>query len=127
LLNADTGIEVFGWAHGESEITLPGAAKSSALTTFVSTNYFKTVGVALARGPGFNETDDPLRADPVVILGYDFWQNRLASDPDIVGKALTMDGVPHLVVGVAPESFEGHLGFERRQLFVPLERASSFC
>jgi len=80
-------------------------------------------GVALARGPGFDETtDDPLKAQPVVILGHRFWQNRLASDPDIVGKTLTLDDVPHVVVGITPDLFEGHLGFQGAKLFVPLER-----
>ena len=46
-----------------------------------------------------------------MILGYRFWQNRLGSDPDIVGKTLTLDGIPHVVVGIAPDQFDGHLGF----------------
>ena len=53
----------------------------------------------------------PAGAEPVVILSYTFWQNRLGADPDIVGKTLTMDGIPHVVVGVAPDQFGGHLGF----------------
>ena len=83
-----------------------------ASTMFVPANYFKTLGVALARGAGFDASaDDPLSAEPVVILGYRFWQNRLGADPDIVGKTLTMDGIPHVVVGVAPDQFGGHIGF----------------
>ena len=62
--------------------------------------------MALARGAGFDPTgDDPLTAEPVVILGYSYWQNQMGSDPDIIGKTLTLDGVPHVVVGVAPEHF----------------------
>ena len=86
---------------------------------FVSSNYFRTIGVALARGPGFLKTDT---TDPVVILGHTFWQQRLASDPDIVGKTLTLDGVPHVVAGIAPETFAGHLPFQDAELFLPLER-----
>jgi FtsX-like permease family/MacB-like periplasmic core domain len=69
---------------------------------FVSANYLRTIGVTLAPGPGFDAAvDDPLTADPAVILGYAFWQNHMGSDPDIVGKTLTLDGIPHVVVGVA--------------------------
>jgi len=57
-----------------------------------------------------------------VILGYNFWQNRLGSDPDIIGKTLTLDDIPHVVVGIAPDLFAGHLGFQGAELFVPLER-----
>jgi putative ABC transport system permease protein len=126
LRAADTGIAITGWAHGQSKITIQTAAgthKDSVPTMFVSANYFRTIGVTLARGPGFGAAaDDPLRADPTVILGYGFWQNHMGSDPDIVGKTLTLDGIPHVVVGVAPNEFSGHLSFTGRQLFLPLER-----
>lgn len=122
LRNARTGVSMTGWATGRSEVTLPASAggpKTSAETMFVSADYFATFGVALARKPGFQETPDP-----VVILGYTFWQKRLAADPDIVGSTLVLNGVPHLVAGIAPEQFGGHLPFEDQgaQLFLPLER-----
>jgi hypothetical protein len=60
----------------------------------------------------------PLKADPSVILGYTFWQNHMGSGPDIVGKTLTLDGIPHVVVGVAPDQFSDHLVFrEGHSLF----------
>ena len=125
LRDANTGITLIGWIGAQSEITFQatGGSKMRASTMFVPANYFKTLGVALARGAGFDASaDDPLRAEPVVILNYQFWQNRLSADPDIVGKTLTMDGIPHVVVGVAPDQFGGHLGFTGWDLFVPLER-----
>jgi predicted permease len=125
LRDANTGITLIGWVGAQSEITFQatGGSKIRASTMFVPANYFKTLGVALARGAGFDASaDDRLRAEPVVILNYQFWQNRLSADPDIVGKTLTMDRVPHVVVGVAPDQFGGHLGFTGWDLFVPLER-----
>ena len=77
----------------------------------------------LARGAGFDATgDNPLTAEPVVIVGYGYWQNQMGADPDIIGKTLTLDGIPHVVVGVAPEHFSGHMGYQERQLFLPLGR-----
>ena len=125
LRDANTGITLIGWVGAQSEITFQatGGSKMRASTMFVPANYFKTLGVALARGAGFDASaDDPLRSEPVVILNYQFWQNRLSADPDIVGKTLTMDGSPHVVAGVAPDQFGGHLGFTGWDLFVPLER-----
>ncbi len=118
LRAADTGMSMTGWATGESQVTLPtsGEVKTSQ-TMFVSSNYFRTIGVTLTRGAGF-----PGTTDPVLILGHSFWQSHLGSDPDIVGKALTLDGVPHVVVGMAPDPFAGHLGFQDVELFVPIER-----
>jgi predicted permease len=57
-----------------------------------------------------------------VILGHQFWQTHLDSDPEIVGKTLKLDNVPYVVAGIAPDQFQGHLGFQGRELFVPLER-----
>jgi predicted permease len=125
LRDASTGTTLIGWVGAQSEITFQatGGSKLRASTMFVPANYFKTLGVALARGAGFDASaDDPLRTEPVVILNYQFWQNRLSADPDIVGKTLTMDGIPHVVVGVAQDQFGGHLGFTGWDLFVPLER-----
>jgi predicted permease len=124
LRDATTGVSMTGWALGASEVTLPdsGNVKTTIQTMFVSRNYFRTIGVALARGPGFMEKDT---ADPVVILEYTFWQKRLAADPDNVGKTLTLAGVPHDVVGIAPDRFGGHLPFQETEVFLPLERHPS--
>jgi predicted permease len=130
LRAADTGMSLSGWTGGPSTITIQtpaGVETRSVPTMFVSANYFRTVGVALARGPGFTEAvDDPSNAEPAVILGYTFWQTQLASDPDIVGKTLTLDDIPHVVVGIAPERFDGHLFLHGKELFVPLEQHPRF-
>jgi predicted permease len=119
LRDAATGVSMAGWARGNSEVTLPDSegAKTTAQTMFVSSDYFKTIGVTLTRGPGFPET-----ADPVVIPAYAFWQTRLHADPDVVGKILPVNGVPHLVAGIGPDGFDGHLPFQETEIFVPLER-----
>jgi predicted permease len=121
LRAADTGLTMTGWTNGESQYTIdtPGGVETESVSTkFVSANYFRTFGVTLARGPGFDDAmDDPLRTEPAVIPGYDFWQDHLGADPDIIGKRLTLDGVPHVVVGIAPE-----LAFDERQIFVPIEQ-----
>jgi predicted permease len=84
---------------------------------YVASNYFGTVGAPLARGPGFQQT-----TDPVVIVGHQFWQRHLGANPDIVGNTLTLNAAPHVVVGIAADRFVGHLGFHDVALFVPLER-----
>jgi predicted permease len=131
LRDARTGMTLTGWAAGESIVTLPASARVERLpvgTMFVSANYFRTVGVSLARGPGFDE-NRAAAAEPAVVLGYTFWENRLGSDPEIIGKTLTVNGTPHVVVGIAPEGYCRHLaecpGGQSGQgmpLFMPLER-----
>ncbi len=117
LRNSDTGIAIFAWATAPSEIKLPAGLKLAMWPMYISADYFKTIGVPLARGPGFEG-----QTDAVVILGYQFWQNHLSADPEIIGKTLKLDNVPYVVVGIAPDQFQGHLGLQGRELFVPLER-----
>ena len=127
LGDADTGITLIGWVGGPSEITFEatGGTKTQASTMFVPADYFKTLGVTMARGAGFDASaDQSPSTDPVVVVNYRYWQQQLNADPDIVGKTLTLDGVAHVVVGIAPEMFGGHSGFGASawSLFVPLER-----
>jgi len=117
LRNANTGMAMIGWSTAPSEITLPDGMKRALWPMYVSSDYFKTLGVTLARGPGFENQTGAL-----VILGYKFWQDNLNSDPEIIGKTLKFDTIPYVVAGIAPERFEGHLGMQGRELFAPLEQ-----
>jgi predicted permease len=123
LRDANTGIALIGWTGGQSGVTLQaGGRKIQASTMFVSANYFQTLDVTMARGAGFGASADLPGAEPVVILNHAFWQRQLGGDPEIIGKTLTMDETPFVVVGVAPDQFGGHIGFGGWNLFVPLER-----
>jgi putative ABC transport system permease protein len=122
LRNSDTGMALIAWASAPSEITLPAGSRLPMYPMYVSADYFKTLGVRLARGSGFDAQGLNGEADTAVIVAHRFWQNNLSADPEILGKTLKLDGVPHVVVGIAPEGFEGHLGLQGKSLFVPLER-----
>ena len=120
---------ITGWARDSSQVGEPtpvGAAPPRVTTLYVSANYFSTLGVSLARGPGFDPAiDDTPSAEPRVVVSDDFWRSRMASDPEIIGKSVTIDGVPHTVVGLAPADFRGLFHFFQAPgslLFVPLER-----
>ena len=118
LRDADTGVSMTAWVMGEARTSIqPADVKMSSPTLFVSSNYFETIGVTLARGAGFGGT-----TDPVVVVGHRFWEKRFNSATDVIGKTVTLNGVAHDVVGLAPRGFEGHLGFQDAELFVPLER-----
>ena len=129
LRHVDTGMAITGWTMEFSQVgvrTPNDAAPPRVATLYVSANYFSTFGVSLARGSGFDPAvDDAASGEPRVVLSHDFWRGRLASDPGIIGKSVTINGVPHTVIGIGPEDFQGH--FHRFQapsslLFVPLER-----
>jgi predicted permease len=131
LRDAHPGMDITGWTIAESHHQRSaGTVPVAVPTMFVSANYFRTIGLSLARGSGFTPAgidaqSDGTGAQPRVVVGHDFWRNVLGSDPDIVGKTITLDDVQHVVAGIAPAGYGGHLDddFERRvQLFVPLGR-----
>ena len=43
----------------------------------------------------------------VVVLSHAFWQRRFQADPSIVGKTITLRGIPFKVVGVTARDFVG--------------------
>jgi len=129
LRDGDVGMAVTGWTMEFSQVgarTPDQAAPPRVATLYVSANYFSTFGVTLARGSGFNPAiDDTPTGEPRVVVSHGFWRSRMASDPNVVGTFLTINGVPHTVVGIAPVDFEGHFhpfNSPNSLLFIPLER-----
>jgi predicted permease len=87
----------------------------------VSGNYFTVLGLEPAAGRLFSDSDDTAEsANPVVVLGYGYWQRKFALSPSIIGKEIRLNEYPFTVVGVAPPAFEGDVVGEQMALFVPL-------
>ncbi len=75
---------------------------------FVSYNYFDVLGVRPALGRFFRpEENGSPGTHPVVVLNYAFWRRAFGADPRAVGKQISLNGITHTVVGVAPEEFGG--------------------
>src|SRR5436309_649581 len=95
------GQTVFSGFAGENGIaaTLTGLGDPVQLPVFkVTANYFDVLGVKPIRGrtflPGEEEGAD------VAVISENFWRKRLGSDPAVIGRAITLDGVAHTIVGV---------------------------
>ena len=76
------------------------------LGSLVSWQLFPMLGVTPVLGRHFRADEDRAGAPPVVLLGHSLWRRRYLADPAIVGRSITVDGQPHTVVGVMPESFQ---------------------
>ncbi|MGO4518240.1 ADOP family duplicated permease [Terriglobus sp. 2YAB30_2] len=76
---------------------VPGAA--------VSSGFFRTLGVAPILGRDFHDGEDTPSAPRTVMLSYAAWQNRYGSREDVVGQAVTLEGVPYVIIGVLPRQF----------------------
>src|SRR5262245_36541755 len=93
-----------------------------------SPNLFATIGLMPILGRTFTPEDG---ADEPVVISEGFWLRRLGGDPAAVGRTITLDGSPHLVVGVVPRDFRFPNG--EVDVFVPtvwapevLARATSY-
>jgi putative ABC transport system permease protein len=74
----------------------------------VSGNYFDVLGVVPYKGRGFSAEEDLVpRKNPVAVVAYDLWQRRFNSDPDLVGKTITLNAQPLTVIGIAPRQYTG--------------------
>jgi putative ABC transport system permease protein len=82
-----------------------------------STNFFDVTQLALTLGRGFRSDENN---SPVVVIGDRAWKSRFNSDPNILGKSITLSGHPYTVIGVAPPYFRGVDFILDTQFWVPI-------
>jgi putative ABC transport system permease protein len=77
---------------------------------WTSGSFFETLGVPAVIGRTFSDLDDQPSGGPdgpVAVISYSFWLRHFDGARDVVGRTLTLDGVPFTIVGVTPPSFFG--------------------
>jgi len=92
--------------------------------SFVSGNYFEVLGVTAAAGRLFTARDERIGASPYVVLSENFWRRRLAGDPGVIGRAISLSGYPLTVIGVSQRGFRGTDPTTPPDLFVPIAMRS---
>jgi predicted permease len=87
----------------------------------VTGNYFSVLGIqpALGRLIQPNEGQNP-GADPVLVLGYSYWQKRFSGDREVIGKQVQINGNPVTIIGVTPKEFRGTFALVDMDGYVPL-------
>jgi len=102
----------------------PGQQPQRILTCYVSGNFFAGLGLTPAAGRLIAPSEGEVMGnDPVIVLGYQYWQQKFNSDPGIVGRAVTFDGHLMTVVGVAPKGFGGlQQSFVAMDAYLPLSQ-----
>ena len=93
----------------------------------VSANYFDAIGVRPIKGRGFEPAEELGRnAHPVVVISYRLWRDRFQLDPQVLGKTERLNGVPHTIIGVTPEAFNGTFVGYKMQFWVPVSMQETF-
>lgn len=104
-----------------------GERAEHVTASVVSSKYFDALGVRPILGRGFEPDEDYGRnAHPVTVISYWLWKERYKGDPAIVGKTQLLNGVPHTIVGVAPEGFYGTFVGYPIQFWVPVSMQEIF-
>ena len=78
----------------------------------VTGGYYETLGVNAAAGRPLRRGDDAVGRPVTAVISDGFWQRGFARDPDVVGRAVTLNGAPATIVGVSAPGFVGaNVGF----------------
>jgi hypothetical protein len=86
----------------------------------VSGNFFSTLQVHARLGRLFSDNDDSDSAPATVVLSHRFWVNVLGSDPGVIGKTMSVNNKPQVIVGVVEASFYGLVPGDATDLYTPL-------
>ena len=71
-----------------------------------SANFFDVFGVGPQLGRLFLSADEQAGHAPVAVISDVLWRRRFASDPNLIGKPITLDGRNYTLVGIAPPGFQ---------------------
>jgi predicted permease len=96
----------------------------------VSSNLLPMLGVHPARGRVFAQDEDSPGRPATAVLTDGMWARRYGRDPRMIGKSITINGLPYEVAGILPQSFSlprevlpTLYGTEQADIFLPLPLA----
>jgi predicted permease len=96
---------VAAWANDNLNLTGHGEPMQARVAR-VSPNFLSMLGVQPQLGRTFTEDEGRPEGQAVVILSDSVWRSRYGGDHNIIGQTITLDTMPHVVVGVLPPNIE---------------------
>jgi putative ABC transport system permease protein len=105
-------------ASGYTSAVLPTANGPEDIDgSTVTASYFSVMGTPPMRGRVFSADEDRPGGPSVVVLSEQLWRRAFGGDTALVGKSVTLDGAPAMVIGIMPASFTTS---RRSQFWMPL-------
>lgn len=76
---------------------------ASRVSTLLATEgYLETLAIQPVMGRSLRAEDYAGTRSGVVVLSHGFWTERMGRNPNVIGKPVVLDGLPHTIVGVLP-------------------------
>ena len=108
-------------------VNLTGQEKPERVRgAFVSANFFDVLGVRPEQGRGFVAGEDETGAERVAVVNHSIWVRKFGSDPNFVGKKLTLNGEVFTVAGILPPSFDFPVDPDRNEVWLPANTFTGF-
>ncbi|MGX9522712.1 ABC transporter permease [Vibrio mediterranei] len=115
-------IEDLGYYYGEiANVSIDGKAVRYVAIRAQS-DLFKFTDTQPAQGRNFNQVDIVAGANPVAIIGYQLWKDKLGGRADVLGQQIEINGVGTEIIGVMPDGYEFPMN---NQLWLPTQISSS--
>ncbi len=119
---------VFAWLGGGMENLEMNGILFAGSVDEVAGDYYSTLGIHPALGRFITPADvglDRFTPSRVAVLGYRAWQDRYHSDPGVLGKTLSINGMPYTIIGVHPQSFPGLIREAAADATVPVTASAA--
>jgi predicted permease len=102
-----TSFDAVGLWLGQS-VNLTGTNEPQRiLGNFVTGSFFEVLELRAERGRLFSEAESaPSTVKPIVVVSHNFWQRQLDSDPQVIGRVITLNGLPLTIIGVLETPFD---------------------
>ncbi|TAN22695.1 MAG: ABC transporter permease [Acidobacteria bacterium] len=103
-----SGLLIYNPVSQPNVIPSPGASPMPWTGQLVSGNYFDVLGLHPALGRWFLPNEAAVKgSSPVVVLSWATWQRQFGGDGSVLGRTVSLNGMPFVVIGVAPRGFQG--------------------
>ena len=112
--------EIAAYTLGDTSLSEPGQPAEMVRALRATANFFLTLRVQPQLGRDFLPREDLAGNDRVVIISQRYWKNRFGGAKDIIGRTVRVDGEPHEIVGVLPDSINDWRHFGPYDFFRPL-------
>jgi putative ABC transport system permease protein len=118
---------LFAYYVWDDQFTIADEGESQQIpVSFVSGEFFQTLGIPAILGRTLMLADDQPGAAPVCMIDYGLWQRQYGESTSVLGHVIVLNGQAFQLIGVTPRSFFGVKVGSKPAVYVPLETRRLF-